>query len=124
MQSVLIVIHLLVVLALVAVVLLQRSEGGALGTGGGGGFMTGRGQANALSRATGILGGLFFATALLMSIIAGWSRAPRSLLDTTAPSSTSSTTTPAKSAPGQAPSILDQLKGVDAPATPAPAKPK
>jgi len=59
-----------------------------------------------------------------MSIIAGWSRAPRSLLDTTAPSSTSSTTTPAKSAPGQAPSILDQLKGVDAPATPAPAKPK
>jgi preprotein translocase subunit SecG len=124
MQSVLIVIHLLVVLALVAVVLLQRSEGGALGTGGGGGFMTGRGQANALSRATGILGGLFFATALLMSIIAGWSRAPRSLLDTTAPSSASSTATPAKTAPGQAPSILDQLKGAESPATPAPAAPK
>ena len=52
----LIVIHLLVVIALVGVVLLQRSEGGALGTGGGGGFMTGRGQANALSRATAILG--------------------------------------------------------------------
>jgi preprotein translocase subunit SecG len=121
MQSVLIVIHLLVVLALVAVVLLQRSEGGALGTGGGGGFMTGRGQANALSRATGILGALFFGTALLMSIIAGWSRAPRSLLDTTAPSSTSNPATPAKSAPGQAPSILDQLKGAE---TPAPAPPK
>jgi preprotein translocase subunit SecG len=83
--------------------------------------MTGRGQANALSRATGILGGLFFATALLMSIIAGWSRAPRSLLDTTAPSSTSNPATPAKSAPGQAPSILDQLKGAE---TPAPAPPK
>ena len=48
MQTVLIVIHLLIVIALVAVVLLQRSEGGALGIGGGGGFMTGRGQANAL----------------------------------------------------------------------------
>jgi preprotein translocase subunit SecG len=120
MQSVLIVIHLLVVLALVAVVLLQRSEGGALGTGGGGGFMTGRGQANALSRATGILGALFFATALLMSIIAGWSRAPRSLLDGPAPASTSSTATPSKTAPAQAPSILDQLKGAETPATPAP----
>jgi preprotein translocase subunit SecG len=124
MQSVLIVIHLLVVLALVAVVLLQRSEGGALGTGGGGGFMTGRGQANALSRATGILGGLFFATALLMSVIAGWSRAPRSLLDTSAPSSASSPATPGKSAPGQAPSILDQLKGAETPAPAAPAAPK
>ena len=81
MMSVLIVIHLLVVIALVGVVLLQRSEGGALGTGGGGGFMTGRGQANALSRATAILGALFFVSALLMSIIAGWSRAPRSIID-------------------------------------------
>ena len=52
MQSVLIVIHILIVVALIAVVLLQRSEGGALGAGGGtGSFMTGRGQANALSRA-------------------------------------------------------------------------
>ena len=114
------------VIALVAVVLLQRSEGGALGTGGGGGFMTGRGQANALSRATGILGGLFFATALLMSIIAGWSRAPRSLLESTAPASTSSPASPSKSAPAQAPSILDQLKGAEspAPAAPAPDAPK
>ncbi len=57
MQSVLIVIHILIVIALVAVVLLQRSEGGVLGSGGGSGnFMTGRGQANALSRATAILG--------------------------------------------------------------------
>ncbi len=77
MQSVLIVIHILIVVALIGVVLLQRSEGGALGTGGGtGSFMTGRGQANALSRATAILGALFFATALLMSILSSWSRAP------------------------------------------------
>ena len=77
MQSVLIVIHILIVVALIAVVLLQRSEGGALGTGGGtGSFMTGRGQANALSRATAILGALFFGTALLMSILSSWNRAP------------------------------------------------
>lgn len=127
MQTVLIVIHLLVVIALVGVVLLQRSEGGALGVGGGGGFMTGRGQANALSRATAILAALFFATSLTMSIIAGWSRAPRSIIDGAAPASTSA---PAgKTLPGQGGgSILDQLKreegakgGDTAPATPAPA---
>ncbi len=60
-------------------------KAGRLGTGGGGGFMTGRGQANALSRATAILGALFFASALLMSIIAGWSRAPRSIIDDNGP---------------------------------------
>jgi preprotein translocase subunit SecG len=127
MQTVLIVIHLLVVIALVGVVLLQRSEGGALGIGGGGGFMTGRGQANALSRATAILGALFFATSLIMSIIAGWSRAPRSIIDTTAPSSTSA---PAgKTAPVQGGNLLDQLKKMEEqkgaaapePAAPAPA---
>ena len=81
MQSVLIVIHILIVVALIVVVLLQRSEGGALGAGGGtGSFMTGRGQANALSRATAVLGALFFATALLMSILSSWSRAPHSIL--------------------------------------------
>jgi preprotein translocase subunit SecG len=126
MQTVLIVIHLLVVIALVAVVLLQRSEGGALGIGGGGGFMTGRGQANALSRATAILGALFFATSLIMSIIAGWSRAPRSIIET-APAST--TSAPAgKMAPGQGGNLLDQLKQMQnqrsgAPAEPAPAAP-
>ena len=82
MQSVLLVIHILIVVALIGVVLLQRSEGGALGTGGGtGSFMTGRGQANALSRATAILGALFFATALLMSILSSWNRAPHSILE-------------------------------------------
>lgn len=123
MQTVLIVIHLLVVIALVAVVLLQRSEGGALGAGGGGGgFMTGRSQANALSRATAILATLFFATSILMSIIAGWSRAPRSLIDATAPASTSA---PAAKKPQG--SLLDQLKDMQnqssggAPAAPAPA---
>ncbi len=124
MQSVLIVIHLLVVIALVAVVLLQRSEGGALGAGGGGGFMTGRGQANALSRATAILGTLFFASALLMSILAGWNRAPRSIIESTAPAS--STSSDKKPAPQG--SLLDQLKSMNgqsggAPAAPPPVAP-
>ena len=57
METVVIVIHLMVIVALVAVVLLQRSEGGALGMGGGDQFMTMRGQGNVLTRATTILGG-------------------------------------------------------------------
>jgi preprotein translocase subunit SecG len=125
MQTVLIVIHLLVVIALVGVVLLQRSEGGALGIGGGGGFMTGRGQANALSRATAILAALFFATSLIMSIIAGWSRAPRSIIDSGAPATTGAPAGKDDAAPAN---LLDQLKKMQdsrsgagsAPAAPAP----
>jgi len=117
MQQVLIVIHLLVVLALIGTVLLQRSEGGVLGQGGGGGFMTGRGQANALSRATAILAALFFATALLMSIMASWGRSSRSILDSAAPAPVS-TAAPAKVNP------LDALKpSPAAPASAAPAAP-
>ncbi len=72
MQTVLIVIHLMIVLALVVVVLLQRSEGGALGIGGGGGFMSGRGQSNPLTRLTAYLAAAFFATSLALTIIAGY----------------------------------------------------
>jgi preprotein translocase subunit SecG len=124
MQSVLIVVHILIVVALIAVVLLQRSEGGALGAGGGtGSFMTGRGQANALSRATAILGAMFFATALLMSILSSWSRAPHSILDKGAPAPAGQTA-PTPISPGN---ILDQLKQMEgqssAPSAPAPAAP-
>ena len=80
MQHVVIVIHLMLVLALIGVVLLQRSEGGGLGIGGGGGFMTSRGTANVLTRATAILAGLFFLTSILLSILAGYSRAPTSII--------------------------------------------
>jgi preprotein translocase subunit SecG len=127
MQSVLLVVHILIVLALIGVVLLQRSEGGALGAGGGtGSFMTGRGQANALSRATAILGALFFATALLMSILSSWSRAPHSILERgPAPAGQ---TAPTPISPGN---ILDQLKQLEGqpgapsapPAAPTPAAP-
>lgn len=82
MHTVLIVIHLMVVLALVAVVLIQRSEGGGLGIGGGsGGFMTGRGQANLLTRTTAILAGGFFLTSLLLSVLANYTNGGTSVLD-------------------------------------------
>lgn len=70
MIKVLLAIHLLVALALVAVVLLQRSEGGALGIGGGGGFMSGRGAANLLTRATAVLAAVFFATSIILTVLA------------------------------------------------------
>ena len=72
MQTVLIVIHLMIVLSLVVVVLLQKSEGGALGIGGGGGFMAGRSQSNPLSRLTAYLAAGFFATSMALTIVAGY----------------------------------------------------
>jgi preprotein translocase subunit SecG len=109
MQTVLIVIHLIIVLALVVVVLLQRSEGG-MGLGGGSsgvsGFMTGRGQANALTRTTAILAAAFFTTSLLLSVLASQNRAPRSVLDGVAPAAPSGPSAPA---PGGG-NVLDQLR--------------
>jgi preprotein translocase subunit SecG len=70
MNTVLLLIHVMVAIALVGVILLQRSEGGALGIGGGGGFMTGRSAGNALTKTTAILAACFFATSLGLSILA------------------------------------------------------
>jgi preprotein translocase subunit SecG len=80
MQLVIILIHLILVLALIGVVLLQRSEGGGLGVGGGSGFMTNRGTANILTRATAILAALFFTTSMALSILAGINHKPASIL--------------------------------------------
>lgn len=104
MQTVLIVIHLLIVLALVGVVLIQRSEGGGLGIGGGSGFMTARGAANALTRTTAILGAGFFATSLLLGIIAMNGERPTDILNRI-PAGSSQT------APAGGNGILDQLGG-------------
>lgn len=109
MQTVLIVIHLMVVIALVGVVLLQRSEGGALGIGGGG-FMTGRGQANVLTRATAILAALFFLTSLGLTLLANFTRAPKSILQGVTPPA--ATSAPA-SAPAGKGNLLDQLKKME-----------
>ena len=71
MIKVILVIHVILALSMIGVVLLQRSEGGALGIGGGGGFMSGRSQTNLLTRATAVLAGLFMLTSLTLTIIAG-----------------------------------------------------
>lgn len=81
MQTVLIVIHLMIVLALVGLVLIQRSEGGGLGIGGGSGFMSARGTANALTRTTAILAALFFITSLGLGILARYEAKPTDILD-------------------------------------------
>jgi preprotein translocase subunit SecG len=108
METVIIVIHLMVVLALVGVVLLQRSEGGGLGIGGGSGFMTARGAANALTRATAILAAAFFITSLGLSLLARYGAQPIDILDRV----------PAGQTQGQGGGVLDQLGGSDVPAAP------
>ena len=70
MQQILLVIQLLVALALVGAILLQRSEGGALGIGGGG-MMSARGSANLLTRATAVLAAIFLALTMTLAILAG-----------------------------------------------------
>ncbi len=85
MQTVVIVIHLMIVVALIGTVLLQRSEGGGLGIGGGGGFMSSRGTANLLTRTTAILALGFFVTSLFLSWLASYDRKPSSLVTTPAP---------------------------------------
>lgn len=122
MQTVVIVIHLMVVLAMIGFVLLQKSEGGGLGIGSGGGFMTSRGTTNVLSRTTAILAGVFFVTSLALSIIAGIDRKPSSII----PGGTASPGAPAGPSGAPAPlgqgsgGILDQLGG----SAPAPSGPQ
>ena len=101
MASVLLVIHLIVCICLIGAVLLQRSEGGALGMGGGGGggggFMSGRGAANALTRATALLTVAFFATSIMLTLIARQDTSPSSVLDQAGQQSQGSGDTPASS---------------------------
>lgn len=83
MTTVILVIHLLIALALVGVILIQRSEGGALGGLGGttmGGMMSGRGTANLLTRTTAVLATCFMTTSLVLAILAGNVRGPSSIL--------------------------------------------
>ena len=72
LQNILLVANILVCIALIAVVLMQRSEGGALGMGGGpSGFMTARGAGDLLTRTTWILFGLFLALSLALTLLGG-----------------------------------------------------
>jgi len=108
MQTVLIVIHLMIVLALVGIVLIQRSEGGGLGVGGGSGLMSARGAANALTRTTGILAAAFFITSLSLGVLARYSDSPTDILDRI-PTQTD----------GSGSGVLDQLGGAATPAADA-----
>src|ERR1700726_1795235 len=107
------VIHVAIAAALIGVILLQKSEGGALGMGGGGmsGFMTGRSTANLLTRTTAILAAVFFLPSIALALLAGGSRAPRSVLDQ-----------PASPAPSSEPAVPVQ-NSAPAPAPAAPAAP-
>src|ERR1700704_1402021 len=96
MQQFVIVVHLMIVLSMIGVVLLQKSEGGGLGMGGGGGFMTSRGSANVLTRATGMLAAAFFTTSLILSILAGIGRNPTTIIQQ---GGTAPVTAPAPGAP-------------------------
>jgi preprotein translocase subunit SecG len=122
MQTVIIVIHLMIVLAMVGLVMLQKSEGGGLGMGGGsgGGFLSSRGTSNVLTRTTAILAGMFFCTSLFLSILAGIERKPRSILDSATPAGPTVPGAPVPEAPaGGAGGVLDQLRG----GAPQPAQP-
>jgi preprotein translocase subunit SecG len=116
----LLIVQTLVAAALVSVILMQRSEGGGLGVGGSSsGFMTARGAADFLTRATGILGGLFVLLSITLAAIAGTAREPvqvdTSLANQVAPMAPA----PAPVAPGAQP---DQpaapTQNQDAPAVP------
>ncbi len=83
MIIVLFVIHVLIALALIGVVMLQKSEGGALGMGGGGmsGFMTGRSTANLLTRTTAILAVAFFFSSIVLVKLSNSAGPAQSLID-------------------------------------------
>jgi preprotein translocase subunit SecG len=97
MQSVVIAIHLMLVLAMIGVVLLQKSEGGGF-VSSTSGFMTGRGTANVLTRTTALLAAGFFITSLALSLLAGHAREAGSLIPNSA-----TTEQPAK--PGAPPPV-------------------
>ena len=81
MENVVLIIHLLLALALIGVVLMQRSEGGGLGMGGGGGAITGRAAATALGKVTWILAIAFIITSISLTIIAAQKSAGSSVVD-------------------------------------------
>ena len=82
MENVILIIHLLLALALIGVVLMQRSEGGGLGMGGGGGgVMSGRSAATALAKVTWVLAIAFICHSITLTIIAAQKSAGSSVLD-------------------------------------------
>jgi preprotein translocase subunit SecG len=120
MLTVIVVIHLMIVVAMIGVVLLQKSEGGGL-VSSTSGFLTGRGTANVLTRTTALLAAGFFVTSLMLSYIASYERKPTSIIHSGAPAGSEAPGSPAPplSTGG---GVLNQLGG-DTPSSPAPAAP-
>jgi preprotein translocase subunit SecG len=123
LSTVLLIIHLFVTLALIGVVLIQRSEGGGLGIGssqGMGSFMSGRGTANLLTRTTAVLAAMFMILSLTLALLnRGTNGVSRSILDTPAPASIPSGPTPSGLPPaGSTPPSLPPTRS--APAVPTP----
>ena len=134
LQTILLVVMFLISIALTGVVLLQRSEGGALGMGGGpSGFMTARGAGNLLTRTTSILAIAFFVCAIGLTIAGNYARGSRSVIDANAVGSiavgneapATQQSAPATTAPAQpvAPTLQDLEASVVAPPAAAPAQP-
>lgn len=123
MQTVLLVIHLFVALALVGVILLQRSEGGALGIGGGNGgagnIFSARGVGNALTRATAFLAVAFFVTSIALTVLATRGGVGGSAFDNATPATQPAGNAPAAPATNDAAPVLPNLGGQpQAPAVP------
>ncbi len=111
MTTVVIVIHLMVVLAMIGLILLQRSEGGALGIGGGqGAFLTGRSAGNVLTRTTAGLAIAFFLTSLGLALIGKYQSRPADILERI-PGQTTPVTSEAPAPPieGGAPTNAEEL---------------
>ena len=124
MEKFVIVVHLMIVLAMIGFVLLQKSEGGGLGGGGstGGGFLSSRGTANVLTRTTAYLAAAFFGTSLILSVLAGVHRNPGTILQPTAgaPAAPSPSGAPATPLGGQGGGLLEEMQRREqAPAQPS-----
>lgn len=133
LQTILLVAMILISVALAGVILLQRSEGGALGMGGGpSGFMTARGAGNLLTKSTWTLATLFFLCAIGLTILGNMDRSSRSIVseedmgELTAPAAATAPAAPAETAPAPAQNATPSLQDLEsslAGAGAAPAQP-
>ena len=123
MATIILIVHLMIAVALVASVLLQRSEGGALGIGGGDGFMSSRGAGNMLTRTTAILAAMFMTTSLVLGILASRGGSADSVLDRVAPAPQELSDEDLPQVPAPLGSEFAPAEPEEAPAAPEPAEP-
>jgi len=124
MQNVLLIIHLILAVCLIGAVLLQRSEGGGLGMGGGSGVMTSRGAASAMAKVTWGFAAAFIATSLVLTVLAAENSATGSVVDrlATAPTSATNTDKEDSNPLGSGSLLPPPSSSADAPQTPPPAE--